>query len=174
MLKRAYRGSVVIHRRTDISLDLDTGAKIITTEAWQVDKAIILPSGKSREFSFDLAFIAVLKQFTYGASYDTDTRRIIIDNADLPAGWKPRKDDYVVYDNLKYEINEIQEFEFNAGIIYTLKALIGQETDLIRPVLWRSTMHLHDSFAGEAVDGYLMRFMSALEFQDEFTSELEV
>jgi hypothetical protein len=147
MLKRAYPGSVVIHRRGEITLDLESGQKSFDVQAWRVNKAIILPSDAARKFSYDLAFIAVLKQFTYGAQYDVNSRRIIVDNADLPAGWKPHKDDYIVYDNLKYEIAEIQQFEFNAGIIYTLKGLPGDPTDLVIPILWRNTLHFHEGFS---------------------------
>ena len=147
MLKRAYPGSVVIHRRGEVTLDLETGEKTFDVQAWQVNKAIILPQDTSRLFSYDLSFIASLKQFTYGAQYDASRRRIIVDNADLPQGWKPRKDDYIVYENTKYEITEIQQFEFNAGIIYTLKGLVGEPTGLVIPILWRNTLHLHEEFS---------------------------
>lgn len=147
MLKRAYPGSVVIHRRGEVTLDLETGEKTFDIQAWQINKAIILPADHSRVFSYDLGFIASLKQFTYGAQYDQNKRRIIVDNVDLPRGWKPHKDDYLVYDGMKYEITEIQQFEFNAGIIYTLKGIVGEPTGLVIPILWRNTLHLQEEFS---------------------------
>lgn len=147
MLKRAYPGSVVIHRRGDISLDLETGQKTYNTQAWQVDKAIILPNEATRTFAYDLSFIASLKQFTYGANWDQEIRRIIVDYGDMPSGWKPRKDDYLVYENVKYEPVNIQQFEFDSGIIYTLKAISGAPSDLVIPILWRNTIHMTEGFA---------------------------
>lgn len=142
--KRKFAGSVVIHRRSSSQVDLETGELTVTTASWPVDKAIILPNSIHREFSYDLAFIAAAKNFTYGGFYDTGTRRIIIDPLDMPIGWRPSKDDYVIFDRVRYEIKEIETFEFNAGWLFTLKALTEQTPAAIIPVHWRSTLHLND------------------------------
>lgn len=143
-LKRAYRGEIIINRRCSVEVNVATGVKDVCVDTWKVNKAIILPKTIQREFAYDLAYIAVLKEFTYGAQFDTGIRRIIVDNRDMPAGWKPLKDDYIIYDGIRYEIRQIQEFEFKAGFIYELKALEGNDPNYAIPVCWRSTLHLTD------------------------------
>lgn len=143
-LKRKYHGSIVINRRVDSTLNVETGRRAVETESWAVDQAIILPNEIKREFAYDLAFIASAKNFTYGMQFETGIRRVIVDLRDLPSGWRPDYNDYVVYRQVRYDIKEIQEFEFDSGIIYTLKALEGQVSNNNIPVHWRSTLHLND------------------------------
>lgn len=148
-LKRAYPGSVVIHRRASSTPNFETGRQVVDIDSWLVDRAIVLPNSMHREFSYDLAFIAAAKNFTYGGMFDTGIRRVIVDVVDMPSGWKPHKDDYIVYDSIRYEIREIDVFENQSGWLFTLKSLTEQTPQTVIPVHFRSTLHLEDGFEND-------------------------
>lgn len=142
-LKREYSGTIIINRRVSSDVDLETGRRTTAIQAWQVNRAIILPKEAKREFAYDLAFIASAKNFTYGMDFETGVRRIILDLRDMPSGWRPSQDDYIIYRGIRYEVRSFEEFEFDSGIIYTLKSLEGQTPHNHIPVHWRSTLHLN-------------------------------
>ena len=64
-LKRRYGEPVEIVVRDSSVTNLQTGAKIVVVSNKHVIRGIVLPSTISREFDYDLAFIANNKNFTY-------------------------------------------------------------------------------------------------------------
>ncbi len=141
-VKRQYPTRAVIHRRSAQTLNLETGAKSATITAWEIERAVMLQADTSRKFVYDLAFIASNKNFTYGGHFDTKRRRLIVDYADLPAGFEPKKDDYIIAEGRRYEIDNIEEFEYRAAIVYTMIRLEGSENIGVYEEDIRSTLHI--------------------------------
>lgn len=141
-VKRQYPTRVVIHRRSNKTYDPETGAKTASVESWEVDRAIMLQGDTSRKFVYDLTFIANNKDFTYGGHFDTKKRRLIVDRQDLPADFEPKKDDYIVAEGQRYEIENIEDFEYKAAIVYTMEHVIGSENVAVEEQSVWSTLHI--------------------------------
>jgi hypothetical protein len=66
------------------------------------------------------------KEFVSGGTYDVGTRDFIIDRRDCPNLPELSADDWLVYDNDKYQIKTVQKFEVGTGWIITAKKLVGE------------------------------------------------
>ena len=109
-LKRRFGTSAIFVRIEE------TGATNYTTgvvadnylEKKTVRNAIFLPYALSRNFSYDLSYIAANKNFTYGGMYDISVSTIICDKRDLK-GFDLDLNAYVLVDCKRHEIKKIQE-----------------------------------------------------------------
>ena len=69
--------------------------------------------------------ISVNKMFVVGGTYDAGRRVFIVDRLDV-SDLQLTNNSYLVYRNRKYEIEAVQEFEFEAGWVITARELIGE------------------------------------------------
>lgn len=120
-LKRRY-GMKITFFRDDEDLDLRTGKKTVDKLVVPVNRAIVLPNKSVPKFVYDLSFIATNKNFTMGGVFDAGKRRIILDSRDLTNGYIPRNRDYFAFENRRWDVIEVSEFEFNTGYL-----VVGQE-----------------------------------------------
>lgn len=89
-LKRAYGAKIYFYRQASITQNVKTGVIDRVQTKYSVNKAIILPSKMTRDFTYDLSFIAANKNFTYGALFDPEQRTIIVDARDLASGFQAK------------------------------------------------------------------------------------
>jgi hypothetical protein len=68
--------------------------------------------------------------FVVGGTYDAGRRIFIVDRDDAP-NLQLTNNSYVVYRSRKYEIETIQEFEFEAGWTITGRELVGEVPEQI-------------------------------------------
>ena len=127
-LKRRYGVTVDIVWRESSVTNRETGAKTVTKDSVRVDRMIVLPSELHREFSYDLAFIAAAKNFTYGGFFDTSKRRFIVDTRDLPADFEIKIGYWFVYDRQRYDVEEVQRFEDSRGFLIIGKQSVSVPT----------------------------------------------
>jgi len=120
-LKRNYGVSIVYTRITSVVNNVETGAITPTLQEISIRRAIIGPALILRDFVYDLSFIAANKNFTYGGYFDTGTRALIVDSKDLPSGFAPNLDDYIVYDDEKYAFKEVAPLAKKYAWAMTLK-----------------------------------------------------
>ena len=73
-----------------------------------VRNVIFLPYALSRNFSYDLSYIAANKNFTYGGLYDITASTIICDRRDLK-NFDLDLNSYVLVDCKRHEVKKIQE-----------------------------------------------------------------
>jgi len=93
------------------STDFATGVQATTVTYEQtVNRAIVLPRGLTRVFSYDLSFIAANKNFTYGGLYDINTRNIIIDAGDV-TGFDPQIPNIIVIASRRYNIKSAEKYD---------------------------------------------------------------
>lgn len=92
-----------------------------------IPRAIIQPARTSRSFVYDLAYISANKDFTSGGFFDISDRRIILDAADLPADWELDNNQFIIYNNRRYDIKGFYEFEANMGFILMVRETKGQK-----------------------------------------------
>jgi len=126
-LKRQYGLPVDLYSQTLGATNLETGAKSSTLDKVVIKRAIVQPARNHRDFVYDLAYISANKDFTTGGFFDASDRRIIIDARDLPSSWVMDADQFVIYNNQRYDIKSFYEFEEGMGYILVVRATIGQK-----------------------------------------------
>ena len=65
-------------------MNLQTGVATVNPTDYLIKRMISLPIKRDRTFEYDLAYIAVGKNFTYGGYYDRNRREFILDARDMP------------------------------------------------------------------------------------------
>jgi hypothetical protein len=108
-----------------------TGAITMDERVIKVKRAIILDAKISRDFIYDLSFIAANKNFTYGGLFDTSSRTIIIDGIDLPRDYVPTLNDRCVHNGERYQFKKINPTVFNIGYIIDVQHLDSQKIENI-------------------------------------------
>lgn len=128
VLKRAFGNMVTIYRFLESTTDYKTGVKSNTTEPHIVRKCIVLPVKITREVVQSVSAISANKNFVYGGSYDSDSRDFVIDARDLPHGYSPRQNDYIVYNDQRFEMKNVVELEQKTGWLISGKSVVGPTT----------------------------------------------
>lgn len=124
-LKRQYGGRVDVYQLGSTDTDYETGDKTYTRSMITVPKCIVLPVKIQREAVQSISVISANKSFVYGGTYDAGSRMFIIDARDLPADYEIVNDDWLVYNNRRYDIKDITEFEQHTGWIITGREVKG-------------------------------------------------
>ncbi len=120
-LKRDYGLEINFNFRLTTSLNTQTLTKTTTYDSFRIANAILLPSNMERSFVYSLPMIASNKNFTYGALFDSDRRRIMIDAKDIPAGVALDLDMWLIFDGKRYDLEEIHEYDFASGFMLVVK-----------------------------------------------------
>jgi len=145
ILKRQYGFPLIFCRLVEEHLDFDTGKKIPTTIAFQINKVIILPDSLTKKFDYDLSFIAANRNFTYGGFYDTATRHLIIDKRDLH-DYEIRTDDYFIYQGERWQVALVDDFEI--ALVLTVRLIKGSPLQAIYPTHLDSILTLTQTVVG--------------------------
>jgi alpha-L-arabinofuranosidase len=127
-LKRQYGGPIVIYRLLTSEVDAKTGVASVETLATRIKRAIVLPATFTREVVRNISLISADKQLVQGGGYESGKRVFIIDRRDA-RNLVISLDDWLVWLGQKYQIEKLEEMEFQTGWIVTGKVLVG-ETDL--------------------------------------------
>ena len=106
-LKRKYGVTVKVVRLSNLQDNIQTGKMSQDKQEITIRRAIVGPALELRQFVYDLSFIAANKNFTYGGFFDADTRMLIVDSKDLPKGFEPTMNDYVIYQNRPHQFKEV-------------------------------------------------------------------
>ncbi len=131
-LKRMFGGTVYISKKTNVETDYETGIKSENEQTWKIDRCVVLPMSVARESTQSISMISANKEFIYGGTYDIGTRNFIIDAQDLPKDFIVEGDDWLVYDNKRYQIKKYDELEQHTGWL-----IIGREVEGIKtPVVF--------------------------------------
>lgn len=124
-LKRQYGFELDVYRITNSVTDVETGVKVVSRVKYTVDRAIVLPSSLIRKDAYDLAYFAANKNFTYGATFDVDTRMIVLDADDLPIDFEIKLDDFIVFNGERYQIKKSDQLDNNLGFAIIMQLLKG-------------------------------------------------
>ena len=130
-LKRQYGGRIDLYRLNDAETDLRTGVKTTDRDVFSIRQAIILPNRITRDVVQSISQISSNKKFVYGASFDAGVRNFILDSRDLPNAYEIKNDDWIVYQNRRYDIDSIEEFEFHSGWVIKGREVMGQPVNQI-------------------------------------------
>lgn len=130
-LKRQYGGSIDIYKAVSSGTDLETGIQTEVPEVTTIEEAIILPSKVTREVRQTISAISANKQFVYGGQYDEAQRVVVIDRNDAP-DLELDKDDWVVYRNRRWQVDNFYSNEFDAAYIVEIKQVLDSPAHQIR------------------------------------------
>ena len=120
-LKRSF-GRPVSWRRVLAQTSNDTTGIISTTNLDLPVTAIILPREQDANFSYTLTYLAMNKNFQYGALYDAAIQDFVFDSGDFPTDFKPSNTDKVVLGTKIYDVSRIGAFDiFDTAILVTAK-----------------------------------------------------
>jgi hypothetical protein len=122
-LKRQFGGPITVYKLVSAETVYDTGIKTKFYTITRIPRGIILPVKVAREIATSITIVAANKMMVYGGSYDAGTRQFIIDAQDVPSDFNFSKDDFILYNNRRYEIKSYEEFEFHTGW-----NVVGKET----------------------------------------------
>jgi hypothetical protein len=122
-LKRGFGSTVKLHKLTQADTDYKTGVKSLSSTSITIHRCIVLPTKVQREVVQTV--LVANKEFTYGGSYDTNTRTFIIDARDLPKKYIIQTDDWIEFENYRYNLKIIEELEQHTGWTITAKRVIG-------------------------------------------------
>jgi len=128
-MKRTYGLPIDVCQQILGATDLETGEKSISYMKVHVPRAIVQPARVTRSFVYDLAYISANKDFTSGGFFDSTDRRIILDASDIPADWVIDNNQFVVYNQRRYEVKSFYEFEEGMGYI-----LVVRETKALKKI----------------------------------------
>lgn len=143
-LKRRYPGTIDIIRRITNTVNVSTGIKTVSLSGVRVERAIVLPSAMSRAALFDRTYIANDRDFAYGTNFDVTTRTFIVDRQELPIDFEPQMGDYIVFREVRYNLQKIQSLEGFAFIC------LGKET-LSEPPALSLALNVYDDL-GSVLD----------------------
>lgn len=146
-LKRRYGEAMDIVERVSDTVDRATGAKTIEKRTIRVNRVVILPAVITKEFQYDLTFIATNKNFTYGGLYDTTTRRFIFDRKDLK-GWVITTDQYFLFKGVRYDCKIVTELEDSSCYDVTAKQCLDSAAENIFYATVNDTIEFMDTAGG--------------------------
>lgn len=126
ILIREYGLPITWQLLTSTSRDAKTGLRKTNTRDFAIRRALVLTEIVTRKFSYDLAYIAAGKNFTYGGEYDRGLLPIAVSTTDLPGGFS--NNDFVLIDGIQYGVQN--HYVNPHGVIgFNLIEIKGQEQD---------------------------------------------
>jgi hypothetical protein len=125
-LKQNYGFPLDIYRVLRNDVNLATGRKTVLKTKFPVRRAILIQAPMlARKFSYDLTYLAANKNFAYGALYDVESTAFLIAVDDLPRGFVPTLDDYVIYNHKRYNVTEAELLDHKMAFFLKLKEAKG-------------------------------------------------
>jgi hypothetical protein len=124
-LKRQLGQQLVLVSTSGDAVNLLTGLKSNVQTSVTINYAVNLPSNMVRGANYDLSYIIANRQFTYGAYHDTRTRKVLIDRRDIPSTFPVDLNMHVVFQNKRWEIKNLEEYEELECIVLLMEQLEG-------------------------------------------------
>jgi hypothetical protein len=123
-LRQAFGRQATLIQITNISTDYGTGEQTQTSNSYNISKLIKLP----RKTSNLGTLRAALGIFNRGGGTDHTVTEFIFDAANLPRGIVPDiKNNYILIDNKRFNIQTVEELEGGVGYLVTAEAIEGAE-----------------------------------------------
>jgi hypothetical protein len=162
-LKQLHGFPVAYHIIDQHATDPVTGIKTIVLDVKFIKRAVVLRAREFRSFVYDLAFISANKDFTTGGFFDPEDRRFIFEARDLN-GHNPQIWDYCIFQNSRYDIKEVFEFEDNHAFMCLGRKVRGQNITRINES--HSGILLTDSVSSIVTDKLTRDVTSSLNLTD--------
>lgn len=127
-MKRDYGNPITIYRLGNVTTNYATGSKIETHTSVYIGRAVVLPVSLTRDVIQTISLISANKKILQGGTLDQGLRKFIIDRGDVPSTFTIKKDDWIVYDEKRYDIKVVEEYEYKTAWLVTGKLIEGNPT----------------------------------------------
>jgi hypothetical protein len=124
-MKKEYGNDITIYRLNSTTTNYATGVRTPDTTSVYIRRAVVLPVKLSRDVIQTISVISANKKLVQGGTFDPGIRSFIIDRSDVPASFEVRKDDWIIYDGHRYDVKDVEEYEYKTGWIVTGKLIEG-------------------------------------------------
>ena len=125
-LKRSHGVVATLRKRGADSYDVQTGTITRASSDIVIKRAIMLPAQVSRQFFYDLSYVAANKNFAEGGFADMNKSVAIIDIRDLPKGTVIDNNDSLLANGNQYEVDKTDSDAIPHSYMLTLKRVEGQ------------------------------------------------
>jgi hypothetical protein len=145
-LKHEYGAEVQVYKLDAASTDYKTGVKTATKSVQTVRKCVVLPASTVRKLFQGISYLSASKPFASqgGQGWDGTTRAFIFEGRDLP-GYEWEVEDWIVYDDKRYDVATIEDLDFNSGWMIIGKEVEGTVPERIINVNVVETMTVTDT-----------------------------
>ena len=118
LLKQQYACDVPVdvYQRVSAGVDLKTGASTQELTKVSLCDCIVLPANVFSKFIQNISKIQADRNFVWGGTYPVSSRAFLVDPDDLD-GLQLTEQDWIVYENRKYEILKFTDFEIDEAYI---------------------------------------------------------
>ncbi len=141
-LKRQYGFPIVLYNIIQYDVDVKTGNKTVRKDTYPIPKAIVLPVNVDVVYK---ALLGVQKDFAYGGQIAEADRYFVIDRKYIPKTLVPSDDCYITYNDKRYDVIKLQEFEYLRAVIIFGKHVQNASIDKVVITKVKSQIVLHDS-----------------------------
>jgi hypothetical protein len=134
MLKREYPGTIIIYKKLSSDTDVRTGKATNTVAFVRIRRAVVMPVRLQRTKDQSISLISSNKEFVTGGTYDVGTRQFLVDRRDAKNLPDLTSDDWIIYDNKKYQIKVVEVYGPNIGWIISAREIVGDDPEREFPV----------------------------------------
>ena len=125
MLKREYGGPITIYNLDTATTNYVSGAKSCVKTSVYLPRAIVLPSRIRPEVIQSISLISANKKIVQGGAFEAGKRTFIIDRTDVDANFTISNQDWIVYDGKRFDITQIDEYEYKTAWLIQAKVVEG-------------------------------------------------
>lgn len=107
-LKKEYGLELIVWHPISADHNIETGKIAREYALMYIRRAILLPKTFSRDFEYDLTYIASGKNFVYGGFFDSAKRNVLIDVHDLPSNFELTNNDFIAFEGKRWELASLE------------------------------------------------------------------
>lgn len=127
-LKHIHGVAVVLHQVADEAVNIRTGVRTTSTNAFKIKKGILLPRNQVRTV---VNLVGDGGNFQYGGHVDQNERVLLVDMKDYPKGYNFQTTDYAVISHKRYNINKQTIFDNRLAALFTLTETQGEQPSAV-------------------------------------------
>lgn len=125
-LKREYGARIDFYKLVSSDTNPQNGERSVVTNVTTIWRCPVLPAKVKRVAQAGISLISSNKEFVTGGTYDQSARDFIFDRRDCPNLAEPTADDWIVFNNRKYQVETVEVFEYDCGWVITGRELVGE------------------------------------------------
>lgn len=124
-LKREYGFPLEVYRHLGQVLDIETGTHVYNREKINVRRGIVLPGNQHRDVLHSPTIASGTLGFAYGGDFEITDRVFILDSKDLPSNFLLTLQDYIIWEDKRYDFRLLSQLEQKTGYYVVGKEVKG-------------------------------------------------
>ena len=125
-LKRSHGVEATLRKRGTDTYNVRTGETTRDVTDITIRRVVVLPAKITRDFFYDLSYVAANKNFAEGGFADINKSVAIVDVRDLPSGITIDNNDSITINGNEYEVDKNDSDSIPHSFMLTLKRVEGQ------------------------------------------------